>query len=397
MVKIVLNDKSIRRAPPEQGQIELSDIYLPSFGLRISAGGARTYYVMRRVKGKMVRRTIGKAPPPYVHPGERLAEGEYWPAEARERARLVLSELARGLDEGGIKLASERSAEAARAAVALAAEEAAKKSFSAVVEGFFADTSRRGGATLRSRGELERKVKVDLAGWADRQIDSITKAEIKALIRRKAETAPIAANRLLAFVHRLMRWAQREDLLTINPASEVDAPGTEKERERVLSIDELGEVWRACGSLGYPFGPLIRLLMLTAQRRGEVAGMRWSEIDGENWKLPSERAKRGKGHHVPLTPLALKVLGDLPRMGERSDLVFSTGRRRNAAGNLEPVPVAGWSRAKQRIDLIIAENRAIDADEPLDLAHHSMTAWTMHDIRRSVVTHLRDPAVTHGL
>ncbi len=401
MTKVVLNDKSIRRAPPPSGQIELWDSYLPGFGLRISAGGSRTYFVMRRVSGKMVRRSVAKAPPPESQPGDRLANGELWPADARDRARTLLNELARGIDTKREEKDAADLVKLELAAAEARAADAARRTFAAVAAAYFADTSKRGGARLRTLAELQRKVRVDLADWADKPIESITRSDVKAKLREKALTSPVSANRLLALIRRILRWAAREDLISANPAWEVDAPTEEVERDRVLTLQELTSIWKAADALGYPFGGLTKLLILTAQRRGEIAGLRWSEIDGMVWKLPDDRAKRGKGHLVPLSPLALDVLNALPRLDGPSGFVFTTGRRKPGTTiEAEPVPVAGWSRAKRRLDDLIAAAAAKengvsheDLTKPEKLAAYRLADWTLHDIRRSVSTHLRDSEV----
>jgi integrase len=381
MPKVTLNDKSVRKEPPESGQVELWDKVLPGFGLRIAAGGARTYFIMKRLNGRLVRRTVGKAPPLHVLRGAPLAPGEFWPQEAREQARNMLTDLARGIDP----------------AEATAAAKPAKtpETFGEVAASYFADASKRGGGSLRSRSELERKVRVDLAAWADKPIASITRADVRALINAKHAQSPISANRLLALVRRILRWAVRDDLIAANPAADIDPPSQEQERDRVLSLNEIKRIWQAADALGAPYGPAVKLMILTAQRRSEVGGLRWSEVSGGSWKLPDERAKRGKGHLIPLSPLAQRVLADLPKVGANPEYVFTTGRRAASKGQkIDPkapaAPINGWSRVKRRLDDKIAALEAKRLDEPLDLQKHSLANWTLHDIRRSVSTHLRD-------
>jgi integrase len=356
--------------------MDLWDTLLPGFGLRISSGGTRTYIAMRRVNGRLVRRTLGQHPPLHVGKDDLLRAGEFWVAEAREKARLVLADLARGID----------------AAATPVLANPGKTTFGTVAAMYFADPSKRGGAVLRSKSELERKVRVDLATWKDRPVAEITKADVRALISAKHATSPVSANRLLALVRRILRWAAREDLIPANPALEIDKPAQEGERDRVLTMAELAQVWHAAGQMGAPYEQVIKTLILTGQRRGEVAQLRPEEIDGTSWRLPDARAKRGKGHLIPLSPLAVKILDATPRIGD-GQWVFSTGRRQPAKDGKKPTataPVSGWSRMKDRLDRVIAEAAAKAADEPLDLKRHALADWTLHDIRRSVGTHLRD-------
>jgi integrase len=336
--------------------------------------------------GPLIRRTVGAAQLGDMPKGDELSL-----TEARSRAKAMLSDLKAGIDPRE----AARAASASQKAGGVGADGSDPKSFSGVAAAYFQDSSKRGGQRLRSRAELERKVKVDLAEWRDRPVAEITRAEIRALLRTKAVTSPVSANRLLALIRRILRWAVREEIIDANPATDIDPPAEERERERVLTLDEIARIWAGCSELGFPFGPLIRLLILTAQRRGEVGELRWSEIDGNVWRLPDSRAKRGKGHLIPLSPRALAILVDLPRVGDKPEFVFSTGRRRptpTADPNEKrpPARVAGWSRAKTRLDKIIASAAAKGAKEPLELKRHLLPAWTLHDIRRSVATHLRD-------
>lgn len=184
MPKIRLNDKAIKREAPAVGQIELWDDLVPGFGLRIAAKGARTYFVMKRLNGRLVRRTVGKAPPPdYLGA---LGPDELRLGDAREKARQMLADLSRGVDP------------AAKAVPAKV--KANPTTFGEVAAAYFADPARRGGATLKSRGELERKVRVDLAKWKDIPITDLTRAE--SIFKSSAEdvSAFVMADRANALV-----------------------------------------------------------------------------------------------------------------------------------------------------------------------------------------------------
>jgi len=130
---------------------------------------------------------------------------------------------------------------------------------------------------------------------------------------------------------------------------------------RFCVAEEIKIVWGAFDKLGYPWGPLYKMLLVTGQRRGEVAGMRWSEINGEGWKLPGERAKTGKGHLVPLSSLAREILDGVPQIGE---LVFRSNRDAH---------VQNWSKTVKQLRKL----------------HGPMESWHIHDLRRTFATHLR--------
>jgi integrase len=166
--------------------------------------------------------------------------------------------------------------------------------------------------------------------------------------------------------------------------------GREVSRDRVLSDTELGEFWRASGLLPYPFGPFFRLLVLTLQRRNEVAGMQWSEVapDLSTWTIPAERAKNGKAHIVHLSEPARHVLAGLhrqtdPKTGAISPLVFTiTGR----------TPISGFSAAVARLEAMIMQERAEQAAsgqkkrEKSPSTLQATVGWRLHDLRRTGVT-----------
>jgi integrase len=156
-------------------------------------------------------------------------------------------------------------------------------------------------------------------------------------------------------VRRFFRWCIERDILKIDPTAGMPRVGNGKSRERVLSDDELGRVWRAAEG---PFGAVTRMLILTGARREEITQLRWSEIDG-TIKLEDARTKTGAPHIIPLSAAAQALLNSLPRIAG-SDFVFTTTGTK---------PISGWSRPK------------IDLD-----AASGVTGWRIHDLRRTVAT-----------
>jgi integrase len=180
-----------------------------------------------------------------------------------------------------------------------------------------------------------------------------------------------------------------------NPFAELPIAAGATERERALSDAEIAEVWAAADTLGYPFGPFYKLLVLTLQRRAEVAGMRWSELSDDlaRWILPGARMKAGKPHIVSLSEAARAVLRSIPRV-EGCDLVFSTTTYRltvrgsdepRGKRKREPTPISGFSQGKRYLDAAIAKARAAAAAR-LGQKPEPMPAWRVHDLRRSGVT-----------
>jgi integrase len=138
-----------------------------------------------------------------------------------------------------------------------------------------------------------------------------------------------------------------------NPFAHLPVAKGIAKRERVLTDDEIGEIWRAAGQVAAPYGAIVRLLILTGQRRGEVAGMNWGEIadDLATWTMPGERTKNGIPHTVPLSAPARDLLrGLLPEHEGDARREISDRRAKGmlALPGALGTPFAGWSKASQR-------------------------------------------------
>jgi integrase len=163
----------------------------------------------------------------------------------------------------------------------------------------------------------------------------------------------------------------------VNPCNALKLPAPLVERDRALNDDEILLFWLACNEIGWPFGPLFQLVLLTAQRRDELAQATWSEFDLDSaiWTLPRERTKNDKGHVVQLASAALDILHSLPHIGS-ADYVFTTNGER---------PVSGWGRARERLAAAIAELNGGTNIKP----------FTLHDLRRSAATGMAGLGVAH--
>jgi integrase len=207
----------------------------------------------------------------------------------------------------------------------------------------------------------------DLKPLRKKPVPNIRRADVVALLDKVTMRSPAVARSLYAALNPLFRWAVQRGIVEASPMDGMAPPRPLKARDRVLSDAEIAAFWQATGAMGFPFGSLFRLLLLTGQRRNEVAGMRWREIDwqGATWTLPGERTKNGKPHLIDLSPQVLAILESLPRNGE---LVFST------TGD---TPVSGFSKAKARLDARMAD--LLDGDLP---------EWRTHDLRRTAASGL---------
>jgi integrase len=332
-----LTDAFLRHVKlPAEAQVEYWDTLTPGFGLRVSYGGRKAFVVLTRIDGKLHRFTLGAYPKTSL-------------ADARDEAERIIKDAAKGISP------TEREAEERRKAQANK-----RNTFRSVAEEFMADHAKN----LRTRAEIQRMINSDLLpAWGDKPITSITRADAKGLIREKARTAPIAANRLLSLISKVFAWALDEEIIQASPAVRLKRPGVEQERERSLTDDEIRKLWPTFTALGYPFGHGLKFLLATGQRRGEVAGMKWSEVDGDGWNIPGTRSTSKQGHRVPLSTLARQILEETTRLGE---YVFVSPRG--------PHPLDGWENAKRRVDTFLRE--------PIE-------PWRIHDLRRTMATQVR--------
>jgi integrase len=256
-----------------------------------------------------------------------------------------------------------------------------KTLFAAVADQFIKYIHRQ---KLRTAPVMERNLTetfVKAAKWGPRPITEITSGDVRRVIEQAVDReAKYAAFHHFALIRRLFNWAIGTDEygLVHNPCDRLNAPdliGERHARDRVLSDDELRALWRATERMGYPCGPLYRLLLLTGLRLGEVCGAHWSEFDLERreWTIPSVRMKKVKGgakpHVVPLTDAMLEILRTLPRFAG-GDFLFSYkhGER--------PLKPDQFSDIKNRLDVLMLEEL------------RTLPDFVNHDIRRTVRTHL---------
>jgi integrase len=203
-----------------------------------------------------------------------------------------------------------------------------------------------------------------LPRWRNRLARDIGRRDVLELLDGLIDGGtPITANRTLSAVRKFFNWCVSRDLLAASPCAGVKPPTAERSRDRVLSDRELRDVWRAADKIAGPFGVLVKLLVLTGQRRDEVAQMCWAEIDldARLWVLPAGRSKNGKAHEVPLSEPAVAILTALPRIANSDFVLTTTGE----------APSSNYSKNKRRLDALL----------PPD-----MPAWRLHDLRRCVAS-----------
>lgn len=342
-----LTDIAVARAkPPASGRIEIWDAMLPGFGLRVSDKGSKSWVVMYRVRGGPSgkrRLTLGRYPVLSL-------------ANARERARRIFELAGDGIDPAEARTPAPKSAPAF--------EEVAAQFITR-----YAKPKNRG--WRRQEADLAREF---TPSWGTKPIDAVTRADVLNVLDRISDrTSPLRANRQLALIRKFFNWCLERGILETAPTANIKPPGREVSRDRVLSDDEIRSVWNCCETVGYPFGAIFKLLLVTAQRREEVGRMRWDDLDlGKGtWTIPRERSKNDVANEVPLSRLALALIERLPRFAWE-DLVF-------AAANGSGRPASGYSKAKLRLDRLIAASRSSN-ELP------QMPEWWLHDLRRTAAS-----------
>jgi integrase len=220
-----------------------------------------------------------------------------------------------------------------------------------------------------------------LGQWEDRTVHQISRRDVNDLLDRiVSRGSPVTANRVLAAIRKMFAWAVSRDIVPVSPCAGVSPPTAETSRDRALSDEELRLIWRAAYAIGWPFGPMVQTLILTLQRRDEVAGMSRRELRPQErlWVIPRERVKNGQEHEVPLSPAACALLDGLPKTG-KAGLVFSV------TGDTQ---VSGFSRAKERLDAEMVKLQKSDAIQRGDgaAAVEPIPHWTLHDLRRTGAT-----------
>lgn len=347
-----------RLAAPESGDRIVFDDDVKGFALRITAKGARVFLFQFWQGGRNHRLRLGTYP-------------DLTPAQARR-----LAEAER------VKVAGGRNPVADRKVAAVAEKaraEADAFTVAALVDAWEAGALRD--ARPRYRAEATRALRTGLAALATKPAAGVELAELRRLVLAVAADRPVMARRLHAYARAAWGWAVGQGHLTVNPWLAVKLDGRETSRDRVLTDVEIGEVWRAAGALGWPFAPYVRILLLTLQRRDEVAGMAWSELSPDQavWTQPAARTKNGKAHIVHLAAPARAILASLPRIaieGGASPLVFTvTGT----------TPVSGFSKAKTALDEAIVRERAARAAET-GATPAPLVPWRFHDFRRTGAT-----------
>jgi integrase len=291
-VRETLTDVKVKRlkAAPPGKRYDVWDALVPGLSIRVTDRAQKSWTIVGRLRGKPLRVKVGTYPAIGV-------------AAARRLARSAIEDLAAG-----------KHPKYGRPEIALVS-----KAFGLFVEGKQSGWSKAYLAGVRSAERLYIK-----PALGNLLVDQVSRRHVAAMIAPIAAEHPARANTILSHVSAFFRWCLERELVSQNPAAFMQ-PSNEKSRDRVYSDAELRAIWKASeAALSWPYGPFVRFLLVTAQRRAQVRDMKWAEID-EARGLWTSRTKENRLHPLPLADLANEILADAHRLGE---YVFSsTGKR----------------------------------------------------------------------
>ncbi len=307
--------------PPAAGRVDYWDKGFPGFGLRISESGSRTWVLMYRTKdGRQRRLKIGLYGRSADATGLDLAD-------AHSKAREALRQVEHGKDPADERDAN-RKADTLEGLAALYIEKHAKPNKK---------------SWQNDKRMLDHDV---LPAWGTRKAKSIRRRDVIELLDAiVARGAPVSANRTYEVIRRMFSFAIERDIIDAHPCVGIKSPGEEKQRERVLTEDEIRKVWPAFEKESLQDRAILKLRLLTAQRGGEVRSMRWVDIDpaiekattSAWWTIPGESSKNGRAHRVPITMDAVTLLkGVRESHGDKTWVFPGKEHRRAGAAIWEP-------------------------------------------------------------
>ncbi|HEY5865031.1 MAG TPA: integrase arm-type DNA-binding domain-containing protein, partial [Candidatus Tectomicrobia bacterium] len=326
-------------APPE-GQVDYFDQTPPSLGLRVAPSGRKTWFVMYCASGRLRRYTLG------TYPAVSLADARQRATDARHRVA-----------HGGDPAQARQDGRQAPTVAELGAQ--------------YLDLYAK--VQKKSWREDARYLTTEvLPAWGQRKAAEVRRRDVVILLDQiAARGAPIAANRVLSLVRKLWNWAISHDYLEHNPCLQVQPPGKEHSRERVLSAEEIRLVWGACTALPPVWEVYMKVVLLTAQRCGEVRTMQWSDVDlgAAWWTIPGTQAKNGLTHRVPLNAPVLALLHQLRREDRPTPWVFPSSR-------LQQRPITNISKTAR----LVADKAGV--------------CYVTHDLRRTAASHMTSMGIS---
>lgn len=321
----------------------LWDDGIKGFGAKITKSGAVSYILQFRMGGREARTrryTIGSHGSPWT------------PKTARDEAERLSLLIAQGIDPVEVEKQRRR--------------EAVDLAFNNYSDRFEKSCVGKGWRVL-----VERSFRIHVTPvFGAKPLPKFTRADVVAVFDRMPGTQVANRRNVFAVLRRLFRWAISRGDIERSPMEGMETPPPVKARDRWLSDEELGRVWNQAYKTHRCFGPIVRLLIVTGQRREEVASLSWEELDRSElmWTLPGNRAKNGEPNRIPLNALAVDILDEI-----------AGGQKWPRGGKIFPTSTGGgftaYHKGKEKIDRLVAD----DGGAPI-------SPWRLHDLRRTLAT-----------
>lgn len=368
MAKAKLTDKGLKKLVAINGkQTDYFDEDFPGFAIRVNPSGKKSFCVFYRIGRRFKRHTIG------IYPTLGLSE-------ARQEAKKALYRVTiKGEDPSRVK-----------------AENRDAITFSELAQEFLAKHSKPNKRSWEEDARIIEKNLDPVIG--PMRAKDVSRPIVREMLEDIADEAPVMANRVLALVRKIFNWGIQRDILELNPCANLEAPGgPETARDRVLNDDEIKKVWDAINQEPFVMGSMMKLRLLTAQRGGEVASMRWNDLDLDNavWTIPGEVAKNGNLCRVPLAPEAVKIIKDVKAHTERENRKRAKRHGRDPQQEelspwVFPGRKAGTSvtEVQKLIQRVRAGTSPDDSDDDED-----GVAFKGHDLRRTAASKMTELGV----
>lgn len=342
MSRVRLTDRSIAALKPKEKRFDVSDSLRIGLRVRVAPSGMKTWVYEKRIRGGPLRsHTLGRFPVISL-------------SEAREKAIVLEKEAMEGKDRK--------------------VEIVGQETVSAVLDKY----EQLHLTNLRTGKERRKQLNTALAKYMDTPISKLERRNFQSFIDQVAATGSLVhANRYKAALSAFSGFAWQRGYIDQNIGAGLPNALREKPRDRVLTIDEVRAIYDAAEFLSPLWKPCIRLLILTAQRRSDIAGLRFTEIDLEKQRfdLPAARTKSGRAHIVHLSDPALELVEALKpedSRGPTCDLLFSTTGK---------TPVSGFSKVKQQLDEMLPD----------------LEPWRFHDFRTAFATAMAESGASEGV
>lgn len=354
------------------------------FGIRVLPSGRRVFFFLYRVDGQRRFLNLGEYPD-----GIDLKEARKKYEAAAAQVKLLKDGLPGGADPVQVKVdkSVEREEQRGATTVKMLVEDYLK---------LYAEKKKK--SWLEDKRILEKEILGMVAegqrqegavNWSKRPAADITKRDIVILLNKIVErNAPGTANNTFKIVRTMFNWACEQSILETSPCDRVKMPAPMVVKDRALNADEIKTFWAALADKSISMKPevrqMLKLVLITAQRPGEIAGMHTSEIDGEWLTIPAERSKNKKSHRVYLTPLARGIIAEAI---QRTKRIREIPAEREYSGYIFPCPHHAKDKSIQRHAMSrgLKRNESPDGTTTLGVA-----TFTPHDLRRTAATQMSE-------